>query len=115
MMDTAKRTITRGQVVELGDQVCATLMGNGVVLARVNSDGCGSVDEVIRRVLELAGRFVGMARLTIRNNTRGWQMVRMLATTPAPMRLHSPQHQPAQRSQVAMPRVGRQYLIPWAS
>ena len=82
-------------IVNLGDSICATLECNGRRLASVNGSNFNS----------LAGRYVGMAVLTVRNCTQGWRDVTALATM----------RRAAAPIPTAAPRVGAQYLIPWAS
>lgn len=91
-------------IVNLGDRICATLDCNGRRLASVNGSNFDSQDAVKRALLDLAGRYVGMAVLTVRNCTQGWRSVTALATM----------RRPVLASQPAAPRVGAQYLIPWA-
>jgi len=91
--------------VSQGDKICATLVCNGQMLASACGSAFNGIDDVTRRLLAMAGRYVGMARMTVRNTTRGWQCVRMVAMAPQ-------RRQPT----VAHAKVmSRQYLIPWAS
>ena len=94
--------------VNYGDCICATLECNGNRLASITGVNFTSLDDVKRALLELAGRFAGVAVLTVRNCTQGWRDVTALAT----MRRPAAAMQPAAISQ---PRIGHQYLIPWAS
>ena len=64
-----------------------------------------SLEAVKRALLDMAGRYVGLAVLTVRNCTQGWRDVTALATM----------RRPVLASQPASPRMGEQYLIPWAS
>jgi len=84
------------------DKIFATLECNGRVVARLSERNFSSIDEVVRTVRRIAGQFVGLARLVIRNQTQGWSTQVAIA---------APRRQAAQ----AMPRVDRngQYLIPW--
>lgn len=93
-------------IVNCGDEIFASLECNGRRLASVKGIGFSSLDAVRRALLDLAGRYVGMAVLTVRNCTQGWRDVTTLATMRRPA---------ACPSVGAMPRVGAQYLIPWAS
>ena len=95
-------------IVNWGDRICATLECNGRRLASVNGTHFSCLDDVKRALLDLAGRYVGMAILTVRNCTQGWRDVSALAT----MRRSAVTLQSALS---AAPRVGAQYLIPWAS
>lgn len=92
-------------IVNLGDRICATLECNGRRLASVNGSNFNSLEAVRRALLDLAGRYVGMAVLTVRNCTQGWRDVTALATM----------RRAAAPIPTAAPRVGAQYLIPWAS
>ena len=95
-------------IVNFGDKICATLECNGRRLASVNGMDFNSLEAVKTALLNLAGRYVGMAVITVRNCTLGWRDVTALAT----MRRPSLRVQPAVSE---LPRVGSQYLIPWAS
>ena len=95
-------------IVNCGDRICATLDCHGRRLASVNGTCFSSLEDVKHALLEIAGRYVGMAVLTVRNCTQGWRDVTALASMRRPVMSHNPQ--PA-----AAPRVGAQYLIPWAS
>ena len=89
-------------IVNFGDKIFATLECNGRRLASVNGSQFASLDAVKRALVSLAGRYAGMAVLTVRNCTRGWRDVTALATMRRP-------------AVSRVPRVGAQYLIPWAS
>ena len=95
-------------IVNIGDQICATLECNGRRLASINGMNFNSLEAVKRALLDMAGRYVGMAVLTVRNCTQGWRDVTALASMRRPVMSVSVQ-------QAAAPRVGAQYLIPWAS
>lgn len=95
-------------IVNRGDRICATLDCNGHRLASVNGTYFSSLEDVKRAVFDLAGRFVGMAVLTVRNCTQGWRDVSALATMRRPAVVEQP-------TMASTPRVGAQYLIPWAS
>ena len=60
-------------IVNCGDQICATLECNGRRLASVNGMNFNSLEAVKRALLDMAGRYVGMAVLTVRNCTCGWR------------------------------------------
>ena len=94
-------------IVNPGDRICATLECNGRRLASVNGSGFDSLEAVKRALLEIAGRFAGMAVLTVRNCTGGWRNVSAMATMRRPVLIEQPA--------ASTPRVGAQYLIPWAS
>ena len=90
-------------IVNRGDKICASLECNGRRLASVNGTDFSSLEAVKGKLLELAGRYAGMAVLTVRNCTQGWRDVTALATMRRPVAVP------------ATPRLGAQYLIPWAS
>lgn len=95
-------------IVNSDDRICASLDCNGRRLASVNGAGFSSLEAVKSALLDMAGRYAGMAVITVRNCTQGWRDVTALAT----MRRPAAALQPAV---AAAPRVGSQYLIPWAS
>lgn len=72
-------------IVNRGDRICATLECNGHRLAAVDGSDFQSFDAVRRALLDLAGRYVGMALLTVRNCTQGWRDVTALATMRRPV------------------------------
>mgnify|MGYP007056166460 CR=1 FL=1 len=94
-------------IVNCGDQICATLECNGRRLASINGMNFNSIEAVKRALLDMAGRYVGMAVITVRNCTQGWRDVTALAT------MRRPAARPT--AAVSAPRSGAQYLIPWAS
>ena len=65
------------------DQIIASLELNGRVLARLSRTDFTSVNDVIGQLRALAGRFIGLARLTIRNCSQGWSRTINLACRPA--------------------------------
>jgi len=95
-------------IVNCGDNICATIECNGRRLASINGSNFASLEAVKRALLDLAGRYAGMAILTVRNCTQGWRDVTAIATMRRPVAVPRPAVAPA-------PRIGAQYLIPWAS
>lgn len=95
-------------IVNFGDKIIATLECNGRRLASINGTHFASFDAVKRALVSLAGHYVGMAVLTVRNCTKGWRDVSALATMRRP-RIQT------ESATVTAPRVGAQYMIPWAS
>ena len=95
-------------IVNLGDKICGTLECNGCRLASVNGVNFASLDAVKSALLDLAGRYVGLAVITVRNCTQGWRDV----TAMAAMRRAAASVQP---TAFDAPHSGAQYLIPWAS
>ena len=95
-------------IVNPGDQICATLECAGQRLASVNGMNFSSLESVKRALLDLAGRFAGLAVITVRNCTQGWRDVTTLSRMRRPAALPSPEL-------ASTPHRGAQYLIPWAS
>lgn len=95
-------------IVNCGDRICATLECNGRRLASISGTHFASLDAVRHALISAAGRYAGIAVLTVRNCTQGWRDVTALAT----MRRRAVSVEPAV---AAAPRMGSQYLIPWAS
>ena len=62
------------------DQVFATLEVGGRILASVCKSNFASIDDIVRFIYSVAGRFMGLARLSIRNKTQGWTMNMALAS-----------------------------------
>lgn len=62
------------------DQIFATLEVGGKVMASVSKSNFSSVDDIVRFIYSMAGRFMGLARLSIRNKTQGWTMNLALAS-----------------------------------
>lgn len=54
------------------DQVFATIENNGHIIASVNKNNFRSTDDVVRTILSLAGSFLGVAQVNIRNKSQGW-------------------------------------------
>ena len=95
--------------VNRDDEMMATLEAEGGVLTSVQKRNFTSVDDVVRFVMSLAGKFVGLGKLTIRNKTQGWRVVMSLAVRRPSLSLAG-----LGGSMPAMqPHDGRQYLIPW--
>lgn len=95
-------------IVNCGDKICATLECNGHRLASINGMNFTSLEAVKHALLDLAGRYAGMAVLTVRNCTQGWRDVTALATMRRPVA--SPQ-----LLLTDLLQRDSQYLIPWAS
>ena len=94
-------------IVNRGDRICASLDCNGRRLASINAAGFSSLDTVKKALLDMAGYYVGMAVISVRNCTQGWRDITALASMRnAVLESHTAQ---------SAPRQGRQYLIPWAS
>ncbi len=68
--------------IKNSDLVFATLEANGQIIARLSAMNFGSVGDVVKAIYKLAGKFVGMARVSIRNKSQGWSKVLMLSRRP---------------------------------
>lgn len=63
------------------DQIFATLEVGGRTMASVCKNNFSTVDDIVRVICAMAGRFMGLARLNIRNKTQGWSMNMALASS----------------------------------
>ncbi|MBQ9584815.1 MAG: hypothetical protein IJR20_02325 [Muribaculaceae bacterium] len=64
------------------DQIFATLEVGGKIMASVNKNNFSTINDVVRFICSIAGKFMGLARLNIRNMTQGWTMNMALANRP---------------------------------
>ncbi|MBP5688334.1 MAG: hypothetical protein IK100_08110 [Muribaculaceae bacterium] len=62
------------------DQIFATLIVRGKVLASVCRNNFANINDVVRFICASAGRFMGLGQLNIRNKTQGWSMNLALAS-----------------------------------
>lgn len=88
--------------LSINDQIFATLEVGGKTMASVSKTNFSSIDDIVRFICAMAGRFMGLARLNIRNKTQGWTMNLALASrwrTPQPS-LHTAQ--PSQYRQASL-------------
>ena len=88
--------------VSFGDKIYAVLTIDGETVVKFTDNCFGSLRDVISAVFRAAGRFVGVARLLIRNQSEGWNVSMPLASNAVP--------QAGVKAPVA---VNGQYLIPW--
>ena len=91
------------------DEIIASIDINGHQKASLCRSDFSSVDEVMRQILSMAGNFVGLARLYIRNKTQGWNMV---------VGVVNQQNNPSLKLSTTMSNAvvadyGRQLSIPW--
>ena len=54
------------------DHIIATIEVNGRLLASVSKSNFTSLQEVAKFLIAMSGKFIGLAKLTIRNKTQGW-------------------------------------------
>ena len=86
-MNTRNAIFSPVRTVSASDIIFASLESRGKVLAQVCTSNFTSLQEVVGRLKSLAGRYMGLARLRIRNMTQGWNMSLSLAsraTAPQP-------------------------------
>ena len=67
------------QNVLQSDVVSASFVCNGRELATLNSTGIDSLEQVVLHLSKQVGRFMGLARVTVRNKTQGWSTMVPLA------------------------------------
>ncbi len=58
--------------IEKGDELYAALSVAGNKLAELNTKEMTSIEEIMRKLRKLASRYTGIAKVYIRNRTRGW-------------------------------------------
>lgn len=66
--------------LSLNDQIFATLEVGGKTVASVSKSNFATVNDIVRFICAMAGRFMGLARLNIRNKTQGWTINLALAS-----------------------------------
>ena len=71
---------TNSTSLSIGDQIFATLEVGGKTVASVYKTNFATINDIVRFVGAVAGRFMGLARLHIRNKTQGWTMNLSLAS-----------------------------------
>lgn len=88
------------------DEIIASIEVNGHQLASLVRYNFSNIDDVIRSIMSIAGNFVGLAKLKIRNKTQGWNMV-MGVSSRRQSNIISPS------LNLNHPRHGMQLSIPW--
>lgn len=102
------KTLNSVNNLTTSDEILASIEINGSNLASFRRFNFNSIDEVVRSILSMAGNFVGLAKLNIRNKTQGWNMImgvtshRSVVKPAMSLGLHSTNHV-----------YGRQLTIPW--
>ncbi|MBR1543767.1 MAG: hypothetical protein IJ626_02605 [Muribaculaceae bacterium] len=61
------------------DQVFASIENNGRVLATMNKSNFSSTEDVMRLIMSMAGKWMGVAKISIRNKSQGWTENRAIA------------------------------------
>ena len=84
------------------DQIFATLEVGGHTMASVCKSNFSSIDDIVKFISSMAGRFMGLARLNIRNKTQGWSMNMALATRMPQPRPAYPSAMPSQYYQASL-------------
>lgn len=77
IMNNTATTLSRN------DQIFATLEVGGKIMASICKSNFSTINDVVRFICSIAGRFMGLARLNIRNKTQGWTMNMALASRPS--------------------------------
>lgn len=67
--------------LSINDQIFATLEVGGKTVASISKSNFSSINDIVRFIYAMAGRFMGLARLNIRNKTQGWSMNLALASS----------------------------------
>lgn len=65
------------------DRIYATLTIAGRIVVRLDEAGYASLAYLYNRLRDLAGEVAGLARLSVRNMSRGWTMQRPMLLKPA--------------------------------
>ena len=76
IMNNTATTLSRN------DQIFATLEVGGKIMASICKSNFSTINDVVRFICSIAGRFMGLARLNIRNKTQGWTMNMALPSQP---------------------------------
>lgn len=90
------------------DEILASIEINGKQIASIRRYNFNSVDDVVKTIISIAGNFIGLAKLNIRNRTQGWNMImgvaRQQKLEASVMAMHmKPSNHP----------YGQQLSIPW--
>lgn len=65
--------IEKGRI-EQGDDVYAALSVSGMTVAELRNVQAVGIDDILVALRRMAARYSGMARVCIRNKTRGWMV-----------------------------------------
>lgn len=73
--------------IEKGDEVYATLSVAGNTMVELQKVEAASIDEIMQKLRKTASLYTGLAKVYIRNRTRGWSVQKaMFASTQLPPR-----------------------------
>lgn len=68
--------------IEKGDELYATLTVAGNTMVELRKVEASSIEEIMAKLRKLASHYTGLAKVQIRNRTRGWAMQKsMFAST----------------------------------
>ena len=71
--------------IEKGDELYATLTVAGSTMVELKKVEASSIEEIMRKLRKTASRYTGLAKVHIRNRTRGWAIQKaMFASNPLP-------------------------------
>lgn len=69
--------------IEKGDELYATLTVAGSTMVELKKVEASSIEEIMRKLRKTASRYTGLAKVHIRNRTRGWAIQKaMFASNP---------------------------------
>ena len=95
------------ETLSMGDMVYVSLSIDGQDVANISSTRFSSIDDVISIVYRIVGKFAGIAKLLIRNQSRGWSKSLPISSN------QGRKQERATTSTVVPPNENGQYLIPW--
>lgn len=84
------------------DCIYASLMIDGRTVASFSRQNFNNISEVIRLMYHFAGQFAGMARMLVRNQSKGWSAILPLSSN---VPKSATMRQPVAKN--------GQYIIPW--
>ncbi len=65
-------TLATQHKMTCGDQIFASVVCNGTTVVNVMDSNFDCLDQVMRYVMNKAGRLAGLARVKVRNASQGW-------------------------------------------
>ena len=60
--------------ITASDFIFGSVNAGGQTLASLAASGYNSIEDIARQLRLAAGRFLGLARISIRNTTQGWNV-----------------------------------------
>lgn len=67
--------------IDLQDEVFATLIQRGTIIASTRLIGVNSMTTILQQLMQLASKCVGLVTLKVRNRTQGWLQSRQIMLT----------------------------------